>query len=351
VKAIDPDAELVAQLNGQGDTTKSMEISLDIVQAHPEANIFFGGNDEMALGALAACEQVGRGKMDNGKPLTEVIAGLDGNVSAMIKIYDPNCSFKLTHGAVRDNARAETDTMIGMITGKINPNKWSEIQVLSEVTSYWDHLVCKDGGRRSARGGQDGLEVNQNTRFQRLSRQKTVLIGIIALLDAVMTFLSPKFQHVNNFVNIFLQLSPLHIVASAANLLMITGNVDLSVGSVFAFCAIMHAYMTKHGLPIGLSIILCCVMAAVWGTSNGIMVGVLNVNPVIATMGSLYAARGFAYLIARWDGGANISAGLPPDFSAFGRTNIFGFFPIIIMFMVITVAVFLLVEKKTVTTS
>jgi ABC-type sugar transport system substrate-binding protein len=141
VKAIDPDAELVAQLNGQGDTTKSMEISLDILQAHPEVNIFFGGNDEMALGALAACEQVGRGKMDNGKPLTEVIAGLDGNVSAMIKIYDPNCSFKLTHGAVRDNARAEMDTMIGMITGKINPNKWSEIQVLSKVTSYWDHSI------------------------------------------------------------------------------------------------------------------------------------------------------------------------------------------------------------------
>jgi ribose transport system permease protein len=163
-----------------------------------------------------------------------------------------------------------------------------------------------------------------------------------------MTFLSPKFLHVNNFVNIFLQLSPLLIVASAANLLMITGNFDLSVGSVFAFCAIMHAYMTKHGVPIVFSILLCCVMAAVWGTSNGIMVGILNVNPVIATMGSLYAARGFAYLIARWDGGANISAGLPPDFSAFGRTNIFGFFPIIIMFMIIAVLVFLFIEKKTV---
>ena len=141
VKAVDPDAELVSQLNGQGDTTKSMEIFLDILQAHPEVNIVFGANDEMALGALAACEQVGRGKMDNGKPLTEIIAGLDGNVSAMLKIYDPNCSFKLTHGAVRDNARAEMDTMINMITGKINPNKWSVIQVLSKVTDYWNNSI------------------------------------------------------------------------------------------------------------------------------------------------------------------------------------------------------------------
>jgi ribose/xylose/arabinose/galactoside ABC-type transport system permease subunit len=78
------------------------------------------------------------------------------------------------------------------------------------------------------------------------------------------------------------------------------------------------------------------------------MVGVLNVNPFIATMGSMYAARGFAYLIARWDGGANISAGLPPDFSDFGRTNVFGVFPIIIIFMIIVVAAFIFIEKKTV---
>ena len=141
VKSIDPNAELVTELNGQGDTTKSMEITLDILQANPEVNIIFGANDEMALGALAACEPMGRGKMDNGKPLTEVIAGLDGNVSAMLKIFDPNCSFKLTHGAVRDVARAEMDTMIGMVTGKIDPKKWSETQVLSKVTDYWDNSV------------------------------------------------------------------------------------------------------------------------------------------------------------------------------------------------------------------
>jgi len=141
VKSIDPNAELVTELNGQGDTTKSMEITLDILQAHPEVNIIFGANDEMALGALAACEQIGRGLMDNGKPLTEVIAGLDGNVSAMLKIFDPNCSFKLTHGAVRDVARAEMDTMMGMVTGKINPNKYSETQVLSKVTDYWDSSI------------------------------------------------------------------------------------------------------------------------------------------------------------------------------------------------------------------
>jgi ribose transport system permease protein len=182
----------------------------------------------------------------------------------------------------------------------------------------------------------------------RFDQQKIVLVSVILAITLAMSILSAKFFNIDNFVNILLQIAPLIIVASAANLLMVTGNFDLSVGSVFAFCAIMHAYMTKNVLPIGWSILFCCVLAVVWGASNGVMVGILNVNPFIATMGSMYAARGFAYLIARWDGGANISAGLPPEFSDFGRTNVFGIVPIIIIFMIIVVAAFIFIERKTV---
>lgn len=182
----------------------------------------------------------------------------------------------------------------------------------------------------------------------RFDQQKMVLVSVILAIALAMSILSSKFFNIDNFVNILLQIAPLIIVASAANLLMVTGNFDLSVGSVFAFSAIMHAYLTKNVLPIGWSILFTCVLAILWGASNGIMVGILNVNPFIATMGSMYAARGFAYLIARWDGGANISAGLPPDFSDFGRTNVFGIIPIIIIFMIVIVAVFMFIEKKTV---
>jgi ABC-type sugar transport system substrate-binding protein len=138
VKSVDPNAKRVAQLNGYGSTIKSMEVALDILQAHPEVNIILGANDEMGLGALAACEQIGRGKMDNGKPLTEIIAGVDGNEAAMLKIYNPNSSFKLTHGAVRDNARAEADTLVAMIKGALAKDKYIEIPVLSPEMDYWN---------------------------------------------------------------------------------------------------------------------------------------------------------------------------------------------------------------------
>lgn len=138
VKSVDPNAKLVAQLNGAGSTVKSMEVMLDILQGNPGVNIIFGANDEMALGALAACEQLGRGKMDNGKPLTEVIAGLDGSEAALVKIYDPSCSFKMTHGAVRDNAHAEVDTLMAMIKKELPMDQYKEIPVESRVIDFWN---------------------------------------------------------------------------------------------------------------------------------------------------------------------------------------------------------------------
>ncbi len=138
VKSIAPNAEVVAQQNGFGNTVKSMEIMLDILQANPDVNIIFGANDDMALGALAAAEQLGRGQMDNGVPLTEVIAGVDGGENAMIKIFDPSSSFKLTHGQVRDNARAEVDTMVAMVRGELPMDSWMEIPTLSQEIDYWN---------------------------------------------------------------------------------------------------------------------------------------------------------------------------------------------------------------------
>lgn len=143
VKSVDPNAELVTMLNGYGSTVKSMEVVLDILQGRPDVNIIFGANDEMALGALAACEQLGRGKMDNGVPITEVIAGLDGSTAALVKIFDPNCSFKLTHGAVKDVARAEADTMYAMVTGKIAVDEFFETQVLSAPIDYWNTTLAE----------------------------------------------------------------------------------------------------------------------------------------------------------------------------------------------------------------
>jgi len=177
--------------------------------------------------------------------------------------------------------------------------------------------------------------------------QKVILIGILAALIIGLSFASPNFFSVTNFTNVLLKVAIIVIIASAANLLMVTGNFDLSVGAVLAFSGILHAYLSKHGVPIELSVLITLTVAAGWGGLNALTVSVMGINPVIATVGTLFIARGFAFLIARWDGGANIMLGLPRNFVDFGRDLVFGLVPLAIVVMVISVAIFIFIEKRT----
>jgi ABC-type sugar transport system substrate-binding protein len=142
VKSVDPSAVLVAQLNGEGSATRSMEVMFDILQKDPAVNIIFGANDDMALGALAALEQVGRGKMNNGVPLTEIIASVDGSPPALVQVYKPNSSLKLNIGAVRDNARLEIDTLMNIIGGKTPMKGWTEVLVPQTLVDFWSTPIA-----------------------------------------------------------------------------------------------------------------------------------------------------------------------------------------------------------------
>lgn len=184
-------------------------------------------------------------------------------------------------------------------------------------------------------------------KLPRFQSRIPILAGIIILMMIVLTFISPNFLKIQNFSNILLKIGIYILIASAANLIMITGNLDLSVGAVLAFSGILHAYMCKHGVPIPLSIIITCVVAVGWGVFNGFVVGKLRIVPVVATLGTMYIAEGFAFLIARWDGGTNIMLGLPGAYTRLGRSMLFGKIPIIIVLVVIVAVVFLFIEKKT----
>ena len=177
--------------------------------------------------------------------------------------------------------------------------------------------------------------------------QKITLLGVIIVVFTFFTLFAPNFLTAQNLMFVILKVSTIIIVATAATLLMITGNFDLSVGSVLAFSGIMHAYMSKHGIPSSLSVVLAIGWGMLFGYLNGLTVARFKVTPVIATLATMYVARGLAFLVARWDGGANISAGLPQDFSSFGRTMV-GPLPLLAIIMIVLVAVFIFIERKTV---
>jgi ribose transport system permease protein len=168
--------------------------------------------------------------------------------------------------------------------------------------------------------------------------QLLLLLGILLLVMAVSTVLTPKFLSYVNMVNVLMQVAMIMLTGSAAVLLMISGNFDLSAGMVLALTGVMHAFMSKAGIPTTVSIVLATLIGSVFGLINGAMVTGLKITPVIATLGTMYVAQGLAFIVAWIDGGANVTTGLPRDFQVFGRTMV-GSIP---LFLIIVVAIILL---------
>ena len=142
VKSVAPEAELVAQYNGEGSSELAMAAAQDMIQAHPDVNIVYGSTAEHAIGALASFEAAGRGKAIDGEPLTEIIVGTDATEAELLNIFDPTSSFKITQGlAPKANAVAEVDALMQILNGELVGDAWSEINTYNIVLDYWNNSV------------------------------------------------------------------------------------------------------------------------------------------------------------------------------------------------------------------
>ena len=185
--------------------------------------------------------------------------------------------------------------------------------------------------------------MNRAVKIDRSNYQKLVIVGVLLLIMAVLTILSGDFLTVANVTNVFRQVSTTVIAGSAVTLLMISGNFDLSIGSIMAISGTMHALMVVWGVPIPVAILLCVGIGIVVGLVNGALVVLLDVPSFIATLGSMYAVRGAAWVIT---GGNSISRGLSKSFTVLGRGYI-GPVPISILVTLVIFAVFYFIQKKT----
>jgi ribose/xylose/arabinose/galactoside ABC-type transport system permease subunit len=166
--------------------------------------------------------------------------------------------------------------------------------------------------------------VAKEQRSRRVKSQILILVGILLVVMITATVLKPRFLTYSNIMNVMTQNAMVVLTGSAAVLLMVSGNFDLSVGMVLSLTGVMHAFMSKNGIPTNGSIVVATLIGTAFGLMNGVMVTKLNIPSVIATLGSMYIARGFAFIVAWVDGGANVVTGLPLDFEVLGRKMVAG---------------------------
>ncbi|MEI6101212.1 MAG: ABC transporter permease [Eubacteriales bacterium] len=188
----------------------------------------------------------------------------------------------------------------------------------------------------------------------RLSKQGNLTLFMFILLMVIIVVVSiiqPKFLNTANIRNVINQQSILIMVGVTITFLLITGNFDLSVGGIIGASGVMCAFFCQSvsqggaGFSFPVAIILALLIAVAIGAANAYIVVRLGVASVIATLGTMSIARGLAYIFAK---GSMVELGLPADFRVFGSTDIGGFLSFPMLFMIITVLVFLFIQNKTV---
>jgi ribose/xylose/arabinose/galactoside ABC-type transport system permease subunit len=126
------------------------------------------------------------------------------------------------------------------------------------------------------------------------------LIGIVVFFIALSIF-SPVFLSMNNFINIFNQITVNVIIAAGITLLIISGGIDLSVGSILALCGIFTANYFRSapgGGSVLIGILIGVVVGLGCGLFNGLIIAYLHIPPFIATLGTMSIFRGMALVFS-----------------------------------------------------
>ena len=129
-------------------------------------------------------------------------------------------------------------------------------------------------------------------------REIGVLFALIVLVIA-MSLLSPSFLTELNVFNVLRGMSTTGIMAIGVTMVIVTGGIDLSIGSILAAASIMTARLmfTEATSPV-MALLLGLAFGGFLGMLNGLMITKLKVNPFIATLGMMTVARGLTYLLA-----------------------------------------------------
>jgi ribose transport system permease protein len=179
-------------------------------------------------------------------------------------------------------------------------------------------------------------------RSRRLATKAGINVVILLLLIAGLALISEHFLTFENLRNVLRQISVVAIVASAVTLVMIAGGLDLSVGGVVALSGVVSALLAVGGIPIPVAFAAGIVTGALVGFVNGFLVVQMGLNSVIATLGTLYVARGVASLMT---GGVPVH-NVPPGYSTIGTGFVAGV-PIPVLVMLVVVAVFAVLQRAT----
>ena len=170
-------------------------------------------------------------------------------------------------------------------------------------------------------------------------------VGILMVLVALvllMAIIAPNFNRVDNLLNIARAISINAILAAGMTVVILTGGIDLSVGSTVAVSGVVAVIAAIAGVPAPLAVLLGMAVGALCGLVNGWLTAYLALAPFIVTLGTMTFLRGLAYTIT--DGQPIVSSSL--NFRDLGNGYV-GPIPVPVIVMVVVYAVIWFVLERT----
>ena len=153
-------------------------------------------------------------------------------------------------------------------------------------------------------------------------RQKLLAFASLIVLMAFFGIASPQFLQTDNLVNILQSTAVNGVLAIACTFVIITGGIDLSVGTLMTFCAVMAGVvLTFLGLPLPLGVVAAICSGGLSGLVSGTLVAKLKIPPFIATLGMMMLLKGLSLVIS---GTKPIYFNNTPGFPAISQDSLIG---------------------------
>ena len=164
---------------------------------------------------------------------------------------------------------------------------------------------------------------------------------LCVIVIIVFTCIKPTFFSLNNLFQILTASSFLFATAAGVTVVVITGNMDLSVGSVALFCGAVMYTVSNAGASAGVTLICGLLTGVIVGLINGILVSYLKMNSMILTLGLLIGYRGLGLQLIN---GTQVP--MPDAFKAFGKLKFFGsLYAIVIVCFILMIILHILLTR------
>ena len=193
-------------------------------------------------------------------------------------------------------------------------------------------------------------ETGEKARRSRgIALNKYIPLGAVIVLFVIFSITAKNFFTARSILSLLLQTSAVTVMGIGVTFTIITGGIDLSIGSVIALSGTIAVMVARAGVPIWLSMIIGLFVGVVCGLLNALMITRLKLPPFIATLAMLYLVRGVALTIT------NANAWPAPEgFGNLGNNTIFGTgpkfpgisYPVLIMIAVVIIFSFILGKTR-----